>query len=46
MKACIFATSYINNGNTFENRILKWINYYQNIPFSNNKTLFLIDNGS
>tara|TARA_R100000808_G_C2143261_1_gene151038 strand:+ start:673 stop:1389 length:717 start_codon:yes stop_codon:yes gene_type:complete len=46
MKSFIFATSYIDSSEAYEKRYLKWINYYKGLPFTEDKPLFLMDDGS
>jgi hypothetical protein len=46
MKSFIFATSYIDNDEAYEKRYLKWIRYYQDLSFTDDKSIFLIDDGS
>ena len=46
MKSFIFCTSYFGNDEMFRKRYLKWINYYTNHPFTNNKNIFINDDGS
>ena len=46
MKSFIFCTSYFDNDEIFRKRYLKWINYYTNHPFTDNKNIFINDDGS
>lgn len=46
MKSLIFCTSYVRDHDEWENRYQKWIDYYVDLPFAKDKTLFLIDDGS
>ena len=46
MKTFIFCTSYFDNPEVYEKRYQKWINYYDEHPFTNDKDMFLIDDCS
>ena len=46
MKSFIFCTSYIRSEKEKAKRYEKWINYYRNLPFSSDKPMFVIDDGS
>jgi len=46
MKSLIFCTSYVKDLGEWKNRYQKWIDYYIDLPFSKDKALFLIDDGS
>lgn len=46
MKSFIFCTSYFENKESYQLRYQKWIDYYLNMPFSKDKELFVIDDGS
>ncbi|MAH46086.1 hypothetical protein CMI37_09650 [Candidatus Pacearchaeota archaeon] len=46
MKSFIFCTCYIGSEEARLKRYEKWINYYKGIPFSDDKPLFVIDDGS
>ena len=46
MKTFIFCTSYFDNKIVYKKRYLKWINYYLDHPLTDDKEIFLIDDGS
>ena len=45
-KTLIFCTSYVKNEDEWAGRYQKWINYYLDLSFSDDKHIFLIDDGS
>lgn len=46
MKTLIFCTSYFDTEEIYQKRYQKWIDYYNNHPFTNNKHMYLIDDSS
>ena len=46
MKTLIFCTSYFDTEELYQKRYKKWIDYYHNHPFTNDKHLYLIDDCS
>jgi len=46
MKTFIFCTSYFDNKIIYKKRYLKWVNYYLDHPLTEDKELFLVDDGS
>ena len=46
MKSFIFCTSFFENEEHYESRVLRWVNYYKNLEFSKDKPLVIIDDGS
>ena len=46
MKTLIFCTSYFDTEELYLKRYQKWIDYYNNHPFTNDKKMYLIDDSS
>jgi hypothetical protein len=46
MKSFIFCTSFLKDAGEYADRYQKWINYYRSISFSDDKDIFVIDDGS
>ena len=46
MKTLIFCTSYFDTEELYQKRYQKWIDYYNNHQFTNNKHMYLIDDCS
>jgi phage anti-repressor protein len=46
MKTFIFCTSYFDTEELYQKRYQKWINYYNDHTFTDNKEIFIIDDAS
>ena len=46
MKTLIFCTSYFDTEELYQKRYQKWIDYYNQHPFTNDKHIYLIDDCS